>query len=200
MSYKLVIAEKPSVAQSIAKVIGADKREDGYLEGNGYIVSWCVGHLVELASPESYDEKYEKWRYDDLPILPSQWNYQIVAATRKQFSILKKLMEREDVKGLVEATDAGREGELIFRLVYNQAKCKKPFERLWISSMEDQAISDGFSNLRNGKVCVAIHRAHQEHVPNCMRPLINKKLKLMSELTEHTLANEIEAPHEILRK
>ena len=200
MSYKLVIAEKPSVAQSIAKVIGADKREDGYLEGNGYIVSWCVGHLVELASPESYDEKYEKWRYDDLPILPSQWNYQIAAATRKQFSILKKLMEREDVKGLVEATDAGREGELIFRLVYNQAKCKKPFERLWISSMEDQAISDGFSNLRNGKVCVAIHRAHQEHVPNCMRPLINKKLKLMSELTEHTLANEIEAPHEILRK
>ncbi len=200
MSYKLVIAEKPSVAQSIAKVIGADKREDGYLEGNGYIVSWCVGHLVELASPESYDEKYEKWRYDDLPILPSQWNYQIVAATRKQFSILKKLMEREDVTGLVEATDAGREGELIFRLVYNQAKCKKPFERLWISSMEDQAISDGFSNLRNGKVCVAIHRAHQEHVPNCMRPLINKKLKLMSELTEHTLANEIEAPHEILRK
>ena len=200
MSYKLVIAEKPSVAQSIAKVIGADKREDGYLEGNGYIVSWCVGHLVELASPESYDEKYEKWRYDDLPILPSQWNYQIVAATRKQFSILKKLMEREDVTGLVEATDAGREGELIFRLVYNQAKCKKPFERLWISSMEDQAISDGFSNLRNGKVCVAIHRAHQEHVPNCMRPLINKKLKLMSELTEHTLTNEIEAPHEILRK
>ena len=151
MSYKLVITEKPSVAQSIAKVIGADKREDGYLEGNGYIVSWCVGHLVELASPESYDEKYEKWRYDDLPILPSQWNYQIAAATRKQFSILKKLMEREDVEGLVEATDAGREGELIFRLVYNQVKCKKPFERLWISSMEDQAISDGFSNLRNGR-------------------------------------------------
>ena len=100
---KLVIAEKPSVAQSIAKVIGADKREDGYLEGNGYIVSWCVGHLVELASPESYDEKYEKWRYDDLPILPSQWNYQIAAATRKQFNILKKLMEREDVTGLCKA-------------------------------------------------------------------------------------------------
>ena len=100
---KLVIAEKPSVAQSIEKVIGADKREDGYLEGNGYIVSWCVGHLVELASPESYDEKYEKWRYDDLPILPSQWNYQIAAATRKQFNILKKLMEREDVTGLCKA-------------------------------------------------------------------------------------------------
>ena len=151
MSYKLVIAEKPSVAQSIAKVIGADKREDGYLEGNGYIVSWCVGHLVELASPEFYNEKYEKWRYEDLPILPSEWNYQIADATRKQFGILKKLMEREDVTGLVEATDAGREGELIFRLVYHQAKCNKPFERLWISSMEDQAISDGFSNLKNGK-------------------------------------------------
>ena len=141
MSYKLVIAEKPSVAQSIAKVIGADKREDGYLEGNGYLVSWCVGHLVELAPPEAYDEKYEKWRYSDLPILPSEWKYQISDATRKQFGILKKLMEREDVTGLVEATDAGREGELIFRLVYHQAKCKKPFERLWISSMEDQAIS-----------------------------------------------------------
>lgn len=102
---KLVIAEKPSVAQSIAKVIGADKREEGYLEGNGYIVSWCVGHLVELASPESYDEKYEKWRYEDLPILPSEWNYQIAEATRKQFEILKKLMEREDVTGLVETTD-----------------------------------------------------------------------------------------------
>ena len=108
MSYKLVIAEKPSVAQSIAKVIGVDKREDGYLEGNGYIVSWCVGHLVELASPESYDEKYEKWRYEDLPVLPSEWNYQIAEATRKQFGILKKLMEREDVTGLVEATDVGQ--------------------------------------------------------------------------------------------
>ena len=159
MSYKLVIAEKPSVAQSIAKVIGADKREDGYLEGNGYIVSWCVGHLVELASPESYDEKYEKWRYEDLPILPSEWNYQIAEATRKQFGILKKLMEREDVTGLVEATDAGREGELIFRLVYDQAKCKKPFERLWISSMEDQAISDGFSHLKNGREYDDLYRA-----------------------------------------
>ena len=159
MSYKLVIAEKPSVAQSIAKVIGADKREDGYLEGNGYLVSWCVGHLVELAPPEAYDEKYEKWRYSDLPILPSEWKYQISDATRKQFGILKKLMEREDVTGLVEATDAGREGGLIFRLVYHQAKCKKPFERLWISSMEDQAISDGFSNLQNGKKYDDLYRA-----------------------------------------
>ena len=119
MSYKLVIAEKPSVAQSIAKVIGADKREDGYLEGNGYIVSWCVGHLVELASPESYDEKYEKWRYEDLPILPSEWNYQIAEATRKQFGILKKLIEREDVTGLVEATDAGRDSKQLINLGIN---------------------------------------------------------------------------------
>ena len=159
MSYKLVIAEKPSVAQSIAKVIGADKREDGYLDGNGYLVSWCIGHLVELAPPDTYDEKYEKWRYSDLPILPSEWKYQISDATRKQFGILKKLMERDDVTGLVEATDAGREGELIFRLVYDQAKCKKPFERLWISSMEDQAIADGFSNLKNGKKYDDLYRA-----------------------------------------
>ena len=159
MSYKLVIAEKPSVAQAIAKVIGADKKEDGYLEGNGYIVSWCVGHLVELASPESYDERYEKWRYSDLPILPTDWKYQVSAGTRKQFAILKTLMEREDVTSLVEATDAGREGELIFRLVYNQAKCKKPFERLWISSMEDQAISDGFSHLKNGREYDDLYRA-----------------------------------------
>ncbi len=151
MGNRLVIAEKPSVAQSIAKVIGATKREDGYLEGNGYIVSWCVGHLVELASPEVYNEKYEKWRYADLPILPETWIYQVANSTRKQFGILKKLMERDDVTSLIAATDAGREGELIFRLVYNQAKCKKPFERLWISSMEDQAISDGFSNLRPGR-------------------------------------------------
>ena len=159
MSYKLVIAEKPSVAQAIAKVIGADKKEDGYLEGNGYIVSWCVGHLVELASPESYDERYEKWRYSDLPILPTDWKYQVSAGTRKQFAILKTLMEREDVTSLVEATDAGREGELIFRLVYHQAKCKKPFERLWISSMEDQAISDGFSHLKNGREYDDLYRA-----------------------------------------
>ncbi len=156
---KLVIAEKPSVAQSIAKVIGATKREDGYLEGNGYIVSWCVGHLVELAAPEVYNEKYEKWRYADLPILPEDWIYQVANSTRKQFGILKNLMQREDVTGLVEATDAGREGELIFRLVYTQAKCKKPFERLWISSMEDQAISDGFSNLKPGSDYDALYQA-----------------------------------------
>lgn len=145
---KLVIAEKPSVAQSIAKVIGAYKREDGYLEGSGYIVSWCVGHLVELAQPQDYDEKYSRWRIEDLPIMPKEWQYRVSGGTAKQFQVLKKLMERSDVTELIEATDAGREGELIFRLVYYQAGCKKPFKRLWISSMEDSAIQDGFRNLR----------------------------------------------------
>lgn len=147
---KLVIAEKPSVAQSLAKVIGADERKDGYLEGNGYIVSWCVGHLIELAEPENYDEKYSKWRKEDLPIFPAPFSYQVTSDTRKQYQVLKDLMKREDVTSLVEATDAGREGELIFRLVYNQAGCKKPFERLWISSMEDKAIEEGFVNLKPG--------------------------------------------------
>ena len=147
---KLVLAEKPSVAQSIAKVLGATKREDGYLQGNGYIVSWCVGHLVELAQPEVYDPKYSKWAYADLPILPVDWQYEVSSGTKKQFGILKKLMARDDVASLVCATDAGREGELIFRLVYHKAGCRKPFERLWISSMEDSAIRDGFENLRSG--------------------------------------------------
>lgn len=144
---KLVIAEKPSVAQSLAKVIGANQKKDGYLEGNGYIVSWCVGHLIELANPEYYDEKYKKWRKEDLPIFPAPFSYQVTASTKKQYQVLKDLMKRSDVDSLVEATDAGREGELIFRLVYKQAGCKKPFERLWISSMEDKAIKEGFENL-----------------------------------------------------
>ena len=145
---KLVIAEKPSVAQSLAKVIGANQKKDGYLEGNGYIVSWCVGHLIELANPEHYDEKYKKWRKEDLPIFPAPFSYQVTASTKKQYQVLKDLMKRPDVDGLIEATDAGREGELIFRLVYNQAGCKKPFERLWILSMEDKAIKEGFANLK----------------------------------------------------
>lgn len=156
---KLVIAEKPSVAQSIAKVIGATNREEGYLEGSGYLVSWCIGHLVELAEPEFYDERYGKWRYEDLPILPNEWEYQISDSTRKQFQILKNLMKRDDVESLVEATDAGREGELIFRLVYHQAGCKKPFERLWISSMEDKAIEEGFANLKKGTEYDALYEA-----------------------------------------
>lgn len=156
---KLVVCEKPSVAQSISKVLGATKRGDGFLEGGGYIVSWCVGHLVELAQPESYEERYAKWRKEDLPILPHSWKYQVTAATKKQFSILKKLMLRPDVESLVCATDAGREGELIFRLVYHQCGCKKPFERLWISSMEDTAIREGFANLKPGTEYDALYEA-----------------------------------------
>ena len=156
---KLVLAEKPSVAQSIAKVLRADKREDGYLEGNGYVVSWCVGHLVELAQPEAYDAKYGKGVYAALPIFPANWQYEVSSGTKKQFGILKKLMARDDVASLVCATDAGREGELIFRLVYHKAGCRKPFERLWISSMEDSAIREGFENLRSGTEYDALYEA-----------------------------------------
>lgn len=155
----LVIAEKPSVAQSIAKVIGATTKHEGYLEGPGYLVSWCVGHLVELAEPEEYDGKYEKWRKEDLPILPTNWLYQVSPGTKKQFQILKELMKREDVDCVTNACDAGREGELIFRLVYEKAGCKKPMKRLWISSMEDEAIKKGFENLRDGKEYDALYKA-----------------------------------------
>jgi len=156
---KLVICEKPSVAISIAKVLGATKKQNGYLEGSSCIVSWCVGHLVELAAPEIYDERYTKWRKEDLPILPRQWQYQVSSATKKQFDILKRLMHRDDVTSLVCATDAGREGELIFRLVYHKCGCTKPFERLWISSMEDSAIREGFENLRPGSEYDALYEA-----------------------------------------
>ena len=147
---KLVIAEKPSVARSIAGVIGATEKHDGYLQGNGYLVSWCIGHLVSFADAGRYDECYKKWRYEDLPILPETWQYIIPDEKKQQFEILRSLMERPDVTGLVCATDAGREGELIFRFVYQMAGCEKPFKRLWISSMEDNAIRDGFANLKPG--------------------------------------------------
>ena len=152
---KLVITEKPSVAMSVSKVIGATQRSDGYMEGSGYLVSWCIGHLVELSEPQAYDERYGKWSYNDLPILPERWKYQITPATKKQFGILKKLMERSDVESIVCATDAGREGELI----YHQCGCQKPFERLWISSMEDSAIREGFANLRPGAEYNALYEA-----------------------------------------
>ena len=147
---KLVIAEKPSVGQSIAKVIGAYERHDGYYEGSGYVVSWCFGHLVELAAPDAYDEKYRKWRKEDLPILPERFRWVVTTEKKAQFALLKNLMSREDVDELICATDAGREGELIFRLVYMKAGCKKPFKRLWISSMEDKAIQEGFASLKDG--------------------------------------------------
>ena len=156
---KLVLAEKPSVAQSISRVLGVSGRCDGYLEGGEYIVSWCIGHLVELSPPEVYDEAYAKWRLEDLPILPEHWQYQVSDSTKKQFRILKELMNREDVESLVCATDAGREGELIFRLVYHQARCRKPFERLWISSMEDAAIREGFAHLEPSGKYDALYEA-----------------------------------------
>ncbi|HEO2338200.1 DNA topoisomerase 3 [Streptococcus agalactiae] len=146
----LVIAEKPSVAISIAKVIGATKKKDGYYEGNGYKVSWCVGHLIKMANPESYDEKYAKWNMADLSIIPKEYKYEIAKSTKKQFMILKKLMNDKDIDTVINACDAGREGEAIFRLVYNQANCKKKMKRLWISSMEDSAIKEGFDNLKDG--------------------------------------------------
>ena len=156
---KLVITEKPSVAQSIAKVLSATKRCNGYLEGNAYLVSWCIGHLVELAPPDHYDERYGKWKKENLPILPANWKYTVSPGTKKQFNILKELMNRDDVDDLICATDAGREGELIFRLVYHQCRCRKPFERLWISSMEDSAIRDGFRHLKPGTEYDALYEA-----------------------------------------
>ena len=147
----LVIAEKPSVAQIIAAALGAKKKQDGYIEGNGYLISWCVGHLVQLADAAAYGEQYKKWSYDSLPILPQEWQYAVSADKGKQFATLKKLMHRADISEVVNACDAGREGELIFRFVYEVAGCNKPMRRLWISSMEESAIKTGFENLKDGR-------------------------------------------------
>ena len=148
---RLVIAEKPSVGMSIASVLGARDRKDGYIEGRDYIVSWGFGHLTELANADTYDEKYAKWRYDDLPIVPANWKYKIPRDKYSQFETLKKLMNRPDVSDVINACDAGREGELIFRNIYKMTGCKKPIYRLWISSMEDNAIEQGFRDLKDGK-------------------------------------------------
>ena len=144
---------------SYAKVLGATNRQDGYLEGNGYLVSWCVGHLVELAPPNVYDAKYVKWSIADLPILPQKWQYLVSTSTKKQFGILQKLMHRPDVDSIVNSCDSGREGELIFRLVYQQAECKKPFSRLWLSSMEENAIREGFAHLKPSTEYDALYNA-----------------------------------------
>lgn len=149
MSKFLVIAEKPSVAQSYAKNLSAYKREDGYLEGESCIVSWCLGHLAEYAQPEEYDPKYEKWQFDDLPILPEVWKLKVSKDKKKQFEVIKTLMNRSDVEYLVNGCDAGREGELIFQRVYDLAGCRKPVKRLWISSMEDAAIQKGFQTMKS---------------------------------------------------
>ena len=147
---QLVIAEKPSVGVSLADVLGAKQRKDGYIEGNGYIISWCIGHLLGLADASDYNEQYGKWRREDLPIIPDIWKYVIFDSKKKQLNILRDLMHRKDVKGLVCATDAGREGELIFRFVYQLTNCRKPFSRLWISSMEENAIRKGFAEMKDG--------------------------------------------------
>lgn len=147
---KLIITEKPSVAQSIAIVLGAKSRKDGYFDGGGYIVSWCLGHLFELARAESYGEKYAKWKREDLPIIPAKWEFVISKGKNERFAVLRELMLRNDVTEVINACDAGREGELIFRTVYYMAGCTKPMKRLWISSMEDEAIRKGFENLRPG--------------------------------------------------
>ena len=156
---KLIVAEKPSVAMAYAKVLGVTSRQDGYLEGSGYLVSWCVGHLVELAPPNVYDAKYVKWNIADLPILPQKWQYLVSASTKKQFGILQKLMNRSDVDSIVNSCDSGREGELIFRLVYQQTGCKKPFSRLWLSSMEENAIREGFAHLKPSTEYDALYNA-----------------------------------------
>lgn len=148
MSVQLVIAEKPSVARSIAAVIGASEKQTGYWQGSGYLVSWCIGHLVSFAEAGQYDEKYCKWRYEDLPILPQPWQFIVPDEKKQQFEIVRSLLNRPDVDSVTAATDAGREGELIFRFVYQMAGCTKPVKRLWISSMEDAAIREGFANLR----------------------------------------------------
>ena len=148
---QLVIAEKPSVAGSIAAALGVKNKKDGYIEGGGYLISWCVGHLVELAEAAAYGEQYKKWSYESLPILPEEWQYNVAADKEKQFKTLKELMHRADVSEVVNACDAGREGELIFRFVYGVAQCNKPMRRLWISSMEDAAIKAGFADLKDGR-------------------------------------------------
>ena len=147
---RLVIAEKPSVARSIAEVLGATEKKNGYLEGNGYLVSWCVGHLIELVNADTYKAEWKKWSYETLPILPVEWQHTVKEDTEDQYEVLSNLMNQSNVSEVVCATDAGREGELIFRLVYNYAGCTKPIKRLWISSMEEKAIAEGFENLRDG--------------------------------------------------
>lgn len=156
---KLVIAEKPSVARTIAAALGVTETKDGYMEGNGYVISWCIGHLVGLAEAAAYGDQYKKWSYDTLPILPEEWQYTVAPEKQKQFQTLKELMGRADVSELVNACDAGREGELIFRFVYYLAHCQKPFSRLWISSMEDAAIRSGFDNLKDGREYDALYYA-----------------------------------------
>ena len=155
----IVIAEKPAIARTLSAVLGASEKKNGYLEGNGWVVSWCLGHLADFIDAEGYDPKYAKWRREDLPILPEEWKYVILKDRSAQFAVLRKLLLREDVSETVNACDAGREGELIFRTVYCLAGCTKPMKRLWISSMEDAAIREGFQGLRPGRDYDGLHQS-----------------------------------------
>ena len=156
---KLVIAEKPSVAKSIAQVLGAKEKNNGYIKGNGYIVSWCIGHLVGLANPDLYNEKYKKWNIDDLPIIPDEFILVVNESTKEQYSILKNLMNSNEISEIICATDSGREGELIFRYVYQKTNCNKPVKRLWVSSLTDEAIKNGFENLKDIEVYNNLYEA-----------------------------------------
>ena len=156
---QLIIAEKPSVAQTIGEALGATEKKSGYLAGTAHLITWCVGHLVELAQPNAYDERYAKWKWDDLPILPEKWQYIVSLSTKKQFDVIRKLMHDPKVDTIVCATDAGREGELIFRLVYHQCGCTKPIKRLWISSLEEAAIRSGFEHLHDGHEYESLYQA-----------------------------------------
>ncbi|MCL2353118.1 MAG: toprim domain-containing protein, partial [Defluviitaleaceae bacterium] len=159
---KLIITEKPSVAATMAKFVKANKRHDGYFEGNGYLVSWCLGHLLSLANPGEYDKRYERWNMEDLPIVPRDfggWKYVVNEDTKAQLANVKALMKRDDVVEIINACDAGREGELIFRVVYNHAKSKKPMKRLWVSSMEEASIRDAFANLKDGTTYDGLYSA-----------------------------------------
>ena len=158
---KLIVAEKPSVARDIARVLKCGERKDGYMQGTDYMVSWALGHLVTLVEPDELDERYKKWRMEDLPIEPETIPTKVISKTRSQFSVLKKLMNSKEVDSLICATDAGREGELIFRLIYEQAKCRKPVERLWISSMTDEAIREGFAELKPSSEYDGLYRSAQ---------------------------------------
>ena len=159
MLTRLIVTEKPSVAMRYASVLGVKGRQDGYLEGPGYLISWCFGHLWGLADADAYDPKYKKWNQTDLPILPTTWQYQLLPGSQKQMALLRRLMDRADVTEIVNACDPGREGELIFRNVYNLAQCTKPMLRLWVSSMEDEAIREGFAHLRPGLAFNGVYEA-----------------------------------------
>ena len=172
---KLVIAEKPSVAQSLAAVLGAKERGQGYLQGNGYVVSWCVGHLIGLAAADAYDARYSKWCYEDLPIIPEEWKYTVAPDKKDQYEVLVSLMNRPDVESLVCATDAGREGELIFRLVYDHAGCTKPFERLWIADKEYSHLHI-FGEMEQ----TACKEQHRRHKDACKQMLLFSCHKLSS--------------------